>query len=38
MLFGGSSRELSDRIEVLGLDQGDVPIGVAYSGDETGVS
>ena len=38
VLFGGSSRELSDRIEVLGLDQGDVPIGVAYSGDETGVS
>ena len=39
VVFGGSSRELSDRIEVLGLAQGDVPsIGVAYSGDETGVS
>ena len=43
VLFGGSSRELLqelfDRIEVLGLAQGDVPsIGVAYSGDETGVS
>ena len=39
VLFGGSSRELSDRIEVLGLAQGDViSIGVAYSGDETGVS
>ena len=39
VLFGGSSRELSDLIEVLGLAQGDVPsIGVAYSGDETGVS
>ena len=43
VLFGVSSRELDrelfDRIEVLGLAQGDVPsIGVAYSGDETGVS